>query len=144
MGRWIIRLALIAGLAPALAMAGELVTPGEADHAAIRGIIESQLDAFQQDDGTRAFSYASPGIRQRFGTADNFMAMVRSGYAAVYRPQEVEFLDSRVRGDIVGQAVRFVGPNGRSVIGIYTMEKQVDGTWRINGVQLIPIDETSS
>ena len=144
MGRWIIRLALIAGLAPALAMAGELDTPGEAEHAAIRGIIESQLDAFQQDDGTRAFSYASPGIRQRFGTADNFMAMVRSGYAAVYRPQEVEFLDSRVRGDIVGQAVRFVGPNGRSVIGIYTMEKQVDGTWRINGVQLIPIDETSS
>ena len=102
MGRWMIRLAFIAGLAPALALAGEVAAPDAVDQSAIRGIIESQLEAFQRDDGTRAFSYASPGIRQRFGTADNFMAMVRSGYAAVYRPQEVEFLDSRVRGGPVG------------------------------------------
>lgn len=144
MGSWIIRLAFIAGLAPALAQAGEVATPSAADQSAIRGIIESQLEAFQRDDGTRAFSYASPGIRQRFGSADNFMAMMRSGYAAVYRPQEFEFLDSRVRGGAVGQAVRFVGPDGRAVIAIYTMERQSDGTWRISGVQLIPLDETSS
>ena len=59
----------------------------DSDRNAIRQVIENQLAAFQRDDGSEAFSYASPGIQRRFGTPDNFMAMVRSGYAAVYRPR---------------------------------------------------------
>ncbi|WP_299623644.1 DUF4864 domain-containing protein [Pelagibius sp.] len=118
--------------------------PAPADQQAILATIQAQLDAFQVDDWSRAFSFATPRLREMFGTPQNFMAMVRGGYMPVYRPQSVEFLDSRVVSGRTGQAVRFVGPDGVAVIAIYTMEKQPDGSWRIAAVQLIPTGEVSS
>lgn len=118
--------------------------PAPADQRAILATIQAQLDAFQLDDWSRAFSFATPRLREMFGTPQNFMAMVRGGYMPVYRPQSVEFLDSRVVAGRTGQAVRFVGPDGVAVIAIYTMEKQPDGSWRIAAVQLIPTGEVSS
>ena len=115
-----------------------------ADQAAIRAVIESQVEAFRRDDGVAAFSYAAPMIRQKFGTAETFMSMVRTGYLAVYRPREVTFLEVRVKGGEVAQAVRFVGPDGATVIAVYLMERQPDGNWRIAGVRLFPIDERGS
>lgn len=144
MRAWIAALSFIAGLAPFLVHAGEASTPSVADQKAIRGIIEAQLDAFQRNDSSAAFSYASPIIQRKFGSPENFMAMVQGGYAPVYRPREVEFLDSRVKDGQTAQAVRFVGPDGKSVIAIYSMEQQPDGSWRISGVYLIATDETSS
>ena len=64
----------------------------EADAAAIRQVVEAQLAAFQRDDGVAAFGYASPSIQEQFNNPDVFMEMVRTGYAPVYRPREVEFL----------------------------------------------------
>jgi len=124
--------------------AQDVQRPAPADRQAILGTIESQLDAFQRDDGGRAFSYATPQLRRLFGTAENFMAMVRGGYQSVYRPQTVEFLDARIIEGRTGQAVRFVGPNGDAVIAIYTMERQPDGSWRIAAVQLVPTGEVAS
>ncbi len=118
--------------------------PTAADQKSILATIQAQLDAFQVDDHARAFSFATPRLREMFGTPENFMAMVRGGYMSVYRPQSVEFLDSRVVSGRTGQAVRFVGPDGIAVIAIYTMEKQPDGSWRIAAVQLVPTGEISS
>ena len=118
--------------------------PAPADQRAILATIQAQLDAFQVDDWSRAFSFATPRLREMFGTPQNFMAMVRGGYMPVYRPQSVEFLDSRVVAGRTGQAVRFVGPDGVAVIAIYTMEQQPDGSWRIAAVQLLPTGEVSS
>jgi hypothetical protein len=111
----------------------------EADGAAaaeIRSVIESQLAAFRVDDGPAAFAYASPGIQAQFQTPEIFMEMVRTGYAPVYRPQAVEFLDlmQAARGPV--QPVHIVGPDGRAVIALYTMERQPDGSWRIDGCTL--------
>jgi len=114
------------------------------DRSAIRRVIENQLAAFQRDDGSEAFSYASPGIQRRFGTPDNFMAMVRNGYAAVYRPQEVEIRELRVQGSTIQQEVLFVGPDGRPVIAVYTMQRQADGSWKINGVYLISAPDATT
>ena len=97
---------------PAMAAAQD-ATVSERDQSAIQGVIQSQLAAFQRDDGVEAFSYASPGIRARFQTVENFMNMVRNGYPAVYRPREVEMLDLKVRGSTVQQEVLFVGPDGK-------------------------------
>lgn len=118
--------------------------PAPGDRQAILNTIQSQLDAFQADDGARAFSFATPRLRRMFGSPENFMAMVRGGYMPVYRPQSVEFLDARVVSGRTGQAVRFVGPDGVAVIALYTMEQQADGSWRIAGVQLIRTGEVSS
>ena len=36
------------------------------------------------------------------------------------------------------QEVLFIGPDGAAVIGYYIMERQPDGSWKIDGVQLVP------
>ncbi len=123
-------LALFAGLLAAAPAAAEPA-------GAIRTVIEGQLDAFQRDAGGEAFSYASPDIRRKFGTPETFMRMVRSGYPQVYRPQAVQFEGLRPDGE--GRAVQevfFVGPDGGGSLALYFMERQPDGTWKIDGVQI--------
>ncbi len=111
------------------------------DEAAIRAVITEQLAAFARDDGERAFSLATPGIRERFGTPEVFMDMVRTGYPVVYRPKSVQFeKPALVHGEVV-QPVRMSDAEGRWWIAFYPMERQADGRWRINGCQLRRLPE---
>lgn len=107
------------------------------DSSAIRGVIDGQLQAFLADDVERAWSYASPGIQGMFRTTDNFMAMVRQGYAPVYRPKSYAF--GELRPSPVGpeQEVRIVDAAGENWVAVYTMEQQPDGSWRIAGCRLV-------
>jgi ketosteroid isomerase-like protein len=106
-----------------------------AERAAIRTVIEGQIDAFRRDDAAGAFSFASPTIRRQFGTAETFLQMVRRGYRPVYRPREVEFqgLEAAEDGDGLVQRVLLIGPDGQPVEALYMMQRQPDGSWRING-----------
>ena len=113
------------------------------DKAEIQSAIRGQLDAFQRDDAAAAFAFAAPAIREMFGTPENFIGMVRNGYAAVYRPREVEFRDLVTIEDIVVPQVLVVGQDGRPQIALYTMERQSDGVWRINGCTLVASPEKS-
>lgn len=117
------------------AAGAQAVSP--ADAAAVRKVIEAQIDAFRKDDGARAFSYATDGIRLTFLTAENFMEMVRSQYAVVYRPRSVEF-DAPVPlgADELVQPVRLTDAQGRAWLALYPMERGADGVWRTNGCQL--------
>lgn len=112
------------------------VAPDSASAGAIRSVIENQFDAFLADDGARAFSFASPDLQVQFGSPDVFMSMVRSGYAPVYRPQDVEFLDLLEAPSGLVQQVHVVGANGTAVIAHYLMQQQPDGSWRIDGCML--------
>jgi len=111
---------------------------------AIRSVIEGQLDAFRRDAGTEAFSYASPTIQRKFRTAEIFMGMVRSGYPQVYRPQAVEFraLEPLDDGRLV-QEVFVVGPDGTAALALYLMQRQPDGTWKIDGVRLTELPDST-
>lgn len=120
-----------------LQLAQEAIDLGASAEEKIREVIESQLSAFQRDDASEAFSYASPGIQRLFGNPDKFIAMVKSGYRAVYRPSAVAFKEIRSFDDRPGQIIDFVGPDGEAVTAIYLMEQQPDGTWRIDGVYLL-------
>jgi len=132
---------------PALAVAIMLVngsvlaaspTPrlNSADAAAIHDVIEAQLRAFRSDDGVQAFAYASPAIQSIFKNPDAFMSMVRAGYQPAYRPQEVEFRDLVPVEGRWTQRVLLVGPDGVPIVAQYVMEKQPDGSWRIDGCLL--------
>ena len=119
---------------PGAAQTGEALPAAE--RAAIVDVIQRQIDAFRRDAAAEAFGYASPTVQDLFGNPANFMDMVRSGYRPVYRPQSVAFGESLVtpRGPI--QRVMLVGPDGRLVMATYFMQRQPDGTWRIDGVTL--------
>lgn len=114
-----------------------------ADRAAVMATIRDQLAAFSADNGPAAFALASPTIRHLFGSVDNFMDMVRAGYPAVYRARNVEFRNAVGLGDEVVQRVRLVGPDGRPVVAAYQMQKQPDGTWKINGCSILEDDDRS-
>jgi len=102
----------------------------------VREVIEAQIDAFRRDDAALAFSLATPSIRQTFGSPENFMDMVRSSYAVVYRPTSVAFeAPVAIDGEIV-QPVRMTDAEGRAWLAIYPMQRQPDGSWRTNGCQL--------
>jgi hypothetical protein len=117
---------------------------GAEDRAAIRAVIERQLAAFQRDDAADAFAFASPTIQHQFETPDNFMRMVRGSYPPVYRPREVSFGPLVEREGEIVQKVLFVGPDGQPVMAHYLMQRQPDGSWRINGCFLAASpDETT-
>ena len=134
--------ALLLAVAPLVAWSQPYLSGPDA--AAVREVIEAQLDAFRRDDTQRAFSFATPGIRAQFGTAENFMQMVRTSYPAVYRPRTVKFELFEVADGQVIQPVRLTDAGGRGWVAFYAMERQPDGSWRIDGCQLarLPAQET--
>lgn len=129
-------LLLLAAAETAWAQAGD--KPTKSDWNAIREVIQAQLDAFSQDADELAFSYAAPGIREQFKTAENFMRMVKTGYQAVYRPASVAFIDTAVEDGVPIQIVQFSDSAGAVWIGIYPMQRQPDKSWKVNGCRLVP------
>jgi len=120
-------LALFLGLAVHRAEAGS--------DSAIQAVIEDQLAAFGRDDLSAAFEHASPGIQGIFETPENFGRMVRNGYPMVWRPARWEMLGVRDTGRGPVQTVLFEDRTGTLWEADYLME-EVDGEWRINGVEL--------
>lgn len=114
------------------------VSPADAE--AIRTVIRSQIEAFQRDDSAAAFALASPSIQARFGSAENFMRMVRDGYQAVYRPRTYRFAELSIVDGTVIQEVALIGPDGLAVLAVYPMVELENGIWRTDGCTLIPME----
>lgn len=110
----------------------------------IQRVISDQIEAFQADDGARAFSHAAPTIQNIFRNPDNFMAMVREGYAPLYRPAEIDFRDLSAVGRNFVQRVYIRGANGEAVIAAYTMQLMADGSWKISGCQIEKLPELAA
>jgi hypothetical protein len=133
----VVAFALQAAL-PGAGRAGDALL-GDADRAAIRAVIQRQLDAFQRDDAAAAFALASPGIQERFHDPATFLAMVRDSYQAVYRPRHVTFLDVVVAEGQVVQKVLVIGPDGVQVLAVYPMAHMPDGSWTTDGCLLVQL-----
>ncbi|MEM7043360.1 MAG: DUF4864 domain-containing protein [Pseudomonadota bacterium] len=131
----------MASLVTSTANADAIDQLSDADRAAIRQTISSQIEAFKADDADLAFSFATPMIQSRFGDASRFVAMVKRGYMPVYRPRQVEFSDLLdVRGKPTQRLV-VIGPDNDVFSAYYMMERQDDASWRISGVILRPIGD---
>jgi len=72
------------------------------------------------------------------------MDMVKRAYQPVYRPREKAFraLTAGEEGPV--QKVLLVGPDGRLVLALYSMEREADGSWRISGCVLVEAEERTS
>jgi hypothetical protein len=95
------------------------------------------MAAFKIDDWAAAFAYATPSIQTKFQNPQVFSQMVTQAYQPVYRPRGVEFRELKPSEFGPTQEVYVIGPDGFSYLAYYTMEKQPDGTWRINGCYLM-------
>lgn len=123
---------IVFGLAAAMLIGGA----AQADRPAITSVINAQIEAFLADDYTAAFSYASPGIQDIFGTSERFGFMVREGYPMVWRPSEVRYLELREVAGNLWQRVMVTDQAGRIHLLDYQMLETGSG-WKINGVQLL-------
>ena len=103
----------------------------------IKSIVNQQLEAFQNDDFEKAYSFASPTIKRMFSSPEVFRKMVIGGYQAVYRPQSIKMGSVEIIKGVTTLKVYLVDPNGEFVTANYLMEKQENGEWLISGCILI-------
>lgn len=138
-----------------LAMAGLLVALGSpwwssayaiddittADAIAIHEVVQSQLEALSNDDAASAFELATPEKRMLIGSPDNFLRLIKEEYNPIYRYQRVIFSRPEViDGDAV-QLVRVTDGYSRVWVAVFWMQQGEDGSWKIDGCQLL---ETTS
>lgn len=116
----------------------------EYDKSEIRQIIEKQLQAFQKDDFSVAFTFASPKIQEQFGSWENFQQMIKVNYEAVYRPRSVMFRDLTMVENFPAQNLILMEPQGNLIQATYVMQQQQDHSWRIHGCFLVPLDKIAN
>ena len=97
-------------------------------------VIAAQIEAFQDDDFDRAFTFASPTIQQMFLSSEQFGNMVVNGYPMVWRPKAVRYLDTDMQSR---PRLLITDQQGRLHLLEYDMVQGPNG-WRINGVQIVP------
>ena len=83
-------------------------------------------------------TFAAPGIRAQFGTPENFLRMVRDGYAPLLDARHTQFLEGAVIDGAAIQPLRLVLPDDTVLVALYQMQQQPDGRWRIAGCVIAP------
>lgn len=110
----------------------------EAAKLAARATVERQIAAFRKDDAATAYAQAAPSIQGMFASPDTFIEMVRKGYGAVYRARSFNIDRVEESGeDGLSLGVTLQDETGIDWTALYTLERQSDGTWRINGCRLV-------
>ena len=113
------------------------------ERADIQSTISDQLRAFASDNFIEAFTHASPGIKDIFGTVENFSKMVKKGYPMVWRYNNFEFLNLEETPQGYSQIVRITDQNDKLFLLKYFM-KNVAGIWKISGVSIIEASDFSA
>ena len=113
------------------------------ERADIQSTISDQLRAFASDNFIEAFTHASPGIKDIFGTVENFSYMVKKGYPMVWRYNNFEFLNLEETPQGYSQIVRITDQNDKLFLLKYYM-KNVAGIWKISGVSIIEASDFSA
>jgi hypothetical protein len=125
MRAFVVVIALLINLVASLGLPARA---GDDDVVTAQKIIRSQEQAFVHDDAALAYSFAAPALHQMFPDADEFMAMVRRGYAAVYRHKSFQFGEGRAADGRIAQTVRIIDADGNAWDALYTLEQQSDGS----------------
>jgi len=112
--------------------------PDAADWSSIKRIIGEQLAALRSGDATRAFSYASIGIRDQFDDATTFLLMVRQRYGVLLTARYTEFLEGAVIDGHTIQPLRLVMNDDTVLVALYEMQRDERGGWRIAGCVIAP------
>jgi len=117
-------------------------TPLRADDAieASRHVIEQQIKAFLADDADAAYSFAAPAIKAKFPDKAAFFAMVKKSYQPVYHPDNYAFGRSKSvdNGATILHELMISGKDGKNWRAVYKLTRQPDGSYKIEGVAIVP------
>ncbi|MGV3741658.1 MAG: DUF4864 domain-containing protein [Burkholderiaceae bacterium] len=113
----------------------------EKDAQEIRSVIQSQLHAVSRDDAEVAFSFTSTSTRGELGSPDDFMDLIRHDFPMLYRHRQVMFEEPDIDVNHATQIVQFIDEKDSVWVGIYKMQREKNGSWKVAGCQLI---ETAS
>lgn len=122
------------------AFSAESFWPTTKEWEDIRGVIQSQLNAFQQDDDAAAYAFAAPSVKERFPSVEVFSKMVRERYMPIYNPREVKFLTPSIVQGRIMQGIQFLSDENQLYLAVFTVEKQKDKTWKIKACELVPVE----
>jgi hypothetical protein len=111
--------------------------------AGSRAIVERQFDAFRRDDGEAAYALAAPTIKEMFGDADDFMAMVRDHYAPVYRHRSADFGAFKESGDEASLEATLVDNDNVVWTALYSFRRVSSGAWLISGCMLVKAEASA-
>jgi Domain of unknown function (DUF4864) len=132
--RMVLLLLAVLAAAPGLAVADD-ATPAQS-------AIRRQEQAFARDDAAAAYAQAAPELHAMFPSPEIFMAMVRQGYAPVYRHKSFEFGESKTEGGVIAQRVHIIDANGEAWEALYRLETQPDGDLKITGCSLLKAEQS--
>lgn len=142
MKHFLVKIGLVIGLAASSLISGAMaVEISAADEEAIHAVVQSQLDAFAEDDAVSAFALATRATRVRFGNPDNFLHMVKQHYNPIYRNRLALFSNPEVIDGMMIQIVRLTDRDSQVWLAVYKMQQDDDGSWKIDDCQLL---ETTS
>jgi Domain of unknown function (DUF4864) len=98
----------------------------------LRGVIQSQLAAFRQDDYPRAYTYASAAVKAQVALPA-FERMVKLGYPLIAQSRSAQFGVTFDNGEQAVVNVVIVGRSGHARHYRYILQKE--GTsWKVFGV----------
>lgn len=109
----------------------------ESEMAQIRSAVQAQIEALTKDDAVKAFDLTTEDTRNRLGSPDNFLKMIKEKYDPVYRHRMALYSSPQIVLGKVYQAVRLTDLDSHVWVAIYLMHKDEEGTWKIDGCQLV-------
>ena len=126
----------IGAVAVGMSMCVAVASAEDLTAASSRAIVERQFDAFERGDGEAAYALAAPTIKQMFGDANHFMAMVRDHYAPVYRHRSADFGAFKEEGDEASLEATLVDNDNVVWTALYSFRRVPNGDWLISGCVL--------
>lgn len=105
-------------------------------------IIESQIQAFLDENADLAYSYAAPLIKMKFTNPIEFMSMVKNYYEPVYNPKQFYFLDAKYYEGAIYHQLQVISQKNESFLATYSLI-QDEGQWKISGCAVYPMQKQS-
>ena len=114
----------------------------EKEFSETQSIIESQIQAFLDENAELAYSYAAPLIKMKFSNPQEFMYMVKNYYEPVYNPKQFQFIDAKYFEGAVFHQLQVISQKNESFLATYSLI-QDDGKWKISGCAVYPMQKQS-
>lgn len=95
-----------------------------AEKEAAQKIIVAQLEAFKADDWELAETFQSGGLRENFGSLQQFKSVIKNGYPQFASYKEVKFGKARIDGPMLQVQVTLTGQDDVQLAALYSMIKE--------------------